>query len=595
MQKNISIVFYLFLLLFGLGDIIMPDGFENTLALRITVTDKKKILDMFELCKSFQLPVLDGETLIGLVDIFTIVNLDTVKVDLREILITDFYVAGKDPGIFTFKMTTQSILPFVDEDDKYVGFSNMVTIKCYVPGSDYFRMIESSLPDEADVAGIDEYKSSFDAIIEDNYEGIYVTIDKGKTIALNQKARYLSNINNQDVLEHEDGFRPVNTLENEHLESPSTIAQTMQKRKEISFLRLTSDMFDLPKMQQEINNVQNLADKYKAQLDTLKSEQEFSSTFVSNSPSMKKIMKLISHISQIDSTILLQGDSGVGKGLLARTIHEQSLRKDNAFMTIDCATLPPQLLESELFGYESGAFTGAEKGGKIGLVEMANNGTLFLDEIGELPFELQAKLLRMLQDRTIYRVGGNKPIKIDARVISATNRNLEEMVKQKLFRSDLYYRLRVVPIEIPPLIERQEDIKPLIDYFMQVFNEKYNLDKTLSTSALKKLLDYNWPGNVREIENTLEYLMVTTNSDIITPEDLVDTGLFDSDIEDKFNVSYSGVSLKTAKERFEKELLNLLVTQTSSTLEMAEMLEIDRSTVTRKLIKYGIKTNFKDE
>jgi len=217
-----------------------------------------------------------------------------------------------------------------------------------------------------------------------------------------------------------------------------------------------------------------------------------------------------------------------------------------------------------------------------------------LDEIAEIPLQLQAKLLRMLQDHIIYRIGGKNPIKIDVRVIVATNRNLEQMVEQKLFRTDLYYRLRVIPIKIPPLSMRKEDVRPLIDFFVKKYNIQYKLNRQLSTSAYRALINYSWPGNVRELQNTIEYLLVTASNDLIRLEDIPFTEK--RDLQDKVNLisSYSNCTLKTAIDDFEKNLIITTMEKTKSTLEMALLLGTDRSTIIRKLQKYGIKTNFKE-
>jgi len=230
-----------------------------------------------------------------------------------------------------------------------------------------------------------------------------------------------------------------------------------------------------------------------------------------------EIKKKMSRVATTDSSILITGDSGTGKELFAQAIHQESLRKDGPFIAVNCGAIPENLLESELFGYEEGAFTGARRSGKPGKFELANGGTLFLDEIGDMPLLLQVKLLRFLQDYTIERVGGVKPVVVDVRIIAATNRNLEEMIRTEQFRSDLFYRLSVIPFHIPPLRERKEDLKLLIHYFL----EKYNLIlgkhlQGFTNDALTKLCDYPWPGNVRELENAIEY---STN---VCPDSCID-------------------------------------------------------------------------
>ena len=228
---------------------------------------------------------------------------------------------------------------------------------------------------------------------------------------------------------------------------------------------------------------------------------------IGKSPSIKQVKEIGRQISEKNADVLIYGESGTGKELFARAIHSNGDRKRSPFVSINCSAIPQDLLESELFGYEGGAFTGANKQGKIGKFELANGGTLFLDEIGDMPLYLQAKLLRVLENRVVEKVGGNRPIPLDIRIISATNRNLEEMIKNKEFREDLYYRLNVIPLNIPPLRERRDDIKELVDYFIKKYNKKYDARlSVINEDAWQIILNYDWPGNVRELENLIQYL-----------------------------------------------------------------------------------------
>lgn len=240
---------------------------------------------------------------------------------------------------------------------------------------------------------------------------------------------------------------------------------------------------------------------------------------IANSPAMRSVLQTIEAIAPTDSNVVILGESGTGKDMMARFIHENSLRADKAFISINCAAIPEQLLESELFGYEAGAFTGALSKGKIGLFEAASGGTIFLDEIGDMPLPLQSKLLRALENREIRRVGGVKNIPIDVRIICATNVNLQTMVAEKKFREDLYYRLSVFLIQLPPLCERKEDIIPLAESFLQSLNEKYDAKKTLAPVSIETMLTHRWPGNIRELRNVMERIFVVSpgNELIFTP------------------------------------------------------------------------------
>lgn len=240
---------------------------------------------------------------------------------------------------------------------------------------------------------------------------------------------------------------------------------------------------------------------------------------ITNSEKMKEILKVCEKLAEVNSTVLIQGESGTGKGVLAQYIHEISRRKNKTFLKINCAALPEELLESELFGYAEGAFTGASKYGKKGLLEIADQGTLFLDEIGEMPLSLQAKLLQVIQEKQFLPIGKNEIKKVDVRIIAATNRDLVEMVEKKLFREDLFYRLNIIDLHLPPLRDRREDIIPLTYNFLYSFNKKYEMSKIISQECLDIFYTYSWPGNIRQLENVMERLVVTSDS-IIQSRDL---------------------------------------------------------------------------
>jgi two-component system response regulator GlrR len=239
---------------------------------------------------------------------------------------------------------------------------------------------------------------------------------------------------------------------------------------------------------------------------------------VARSEKMKRVLEMVTQIARTESTVYIHGESGTGKELIAKAIHLASERKDRPFVAINCAALPEPLMESELFGHERGAFTGAVRSTK-GLFTQAHGGTLFLDEIGDMPLSIQAKLLRALQERQFYPVGSEKPVEVDVRVIVATQKDLENHVKQGLFREDLFYRIHVIPITLPPLRERKEDIPPLVDHFLDRFRQQMKKEvKGLMPQAMQKLMLYDWPGNVRELENTMEYAVAMTQKNIITEE-----------------------------------------------------------------------------
>ncbi|MFA7078712.1 MAG: sigma 54-interacting transcriptional regulator [Syntrophomonas sp.] len=313
--------------------------------------------------------------------------------------------------------------------------------------------------------------------------------------------------------------------------------------------------------------------------------------FIVHSNRMKELTKMAIRVAKVDSTVLIQGESGVGKELIADVIHANGIRNKGPLIKINCGAIPENLLESEFFGYEPGAFSGASRKGKIGLFELAEGGILFLDEIGDMPLSLQVKLLRVLQDKEITRVGGVRPIKVDIRILTGTNRNLNEMIMNRQFRQDLFYRLNVVPIHVPPLRERREDIPVLTNYFIDYFNKKYltsATSKQLTPEVVECFMKHDWPGNVRELENLIERLIVTTAQNIITIDDLPHW-------LDKTYANQSGgdenISLRYAVEETERKLLQYAFSRYNSTYEVARVLEINQSTVVRKAAKYGITRN----
>lgn len=302
---------------------------------------------------------------------------------------------------------------------------------------------------------------------------------------------------------------------------------------------------------------------------------------------MKGIRDAVIRIAPLEVTVLLEGETGTGKEVIVRTLHRFSNRKNNSLVKINCGIIPENLIEAELFGYDAGSFTGAHRDGKRGKVEMADGGTLFLDEIGEMPLHLQVKLLDFLQDGTFTRVGGTRKRKVDARIIAATNRDLKDMCEKGYFRQDLYYRLNVIPIKVPPLRERVGDIGILAKYFISNYNTKYKSYKTLEESAKVVLCGYFWPGNVRELEHAMERAYVMTDGDVIK-EDTIKSILYG----DQFGVADSRVictdiiPLKEAKSEVERQLISRAYEIYDSTYKMAEALKIDQSTVVKLLQKH---------
>lgn len=319
----------------------------------------------------------------------------------------------------------------------------------------------------------------------------------------------------------------------------------------------------------------------------LKSSFKKKCELIGNSNQMNLIRQQIQLIAKGDSRVLILGESGTGKELVARAIHAQSERNNAPFIEVNCAAIPQELIESELFGHEKGAFTGAiEK--KIGKFEIANGGTLFLDEIGDMSLLTQAKLLRVIETQRFQRVGGTKEIKVDVRIISATNKDLTEEIKKGNFREDLYYRLNVVPIFIPPLRERKEDIPELISYFVSEYvNEKGWKEKVFTERAIKLLQNYDWPGNVRELKNAVERLMIMTLSDLIDIEDIERTGIIRRKIIENNYFQYN--SLREARDAFERDFIMKKLRENNWNMsKTAELIGIERSNLYKKIRSLGI-------
>ena len=298
---------------------------------------------------------------------------------------------------------------------------------------------------------------------------------------------------------------------------------------------------------------------------------------------MKRLMESALRAARHDTTVLISGETGVGKEVMASFIHRNSDRRKKKLVKVNCSAIPESLMESEFFGYEKGAFTGANVNGKIGLFEEADGGTLFLDEIGELPVNLQSKLLRVLQEQEIQRIGGVTPVKIDVRIIAATNRDLKEMAEQGLFRKDLYYRLNIIPLVVPALRERKEDLVPLANDFLDKLNLLYNENKRFSKEAYEAFGRYNWPGNVRELRNVIERVFVMTEGQLIRDTDLPAEI---KAVHDNASVVSGDHVLKFAVAKLEYAMIQEAFEKHGNVRDAAKALGIDASTFVRKRTKY---------
>ena len=316
--------------------------------------------------------------------------------------------------------------------------------------------------------------------------------------------------------------------------------------------------------------------------------------FICESFEMQKVLMEIMRVSKYDCNVIIFGDTGVGKEKVANIIQKNSSRKLQPFVKINCGAISPNLMESEFFGYERGAFTGANSTGKRGYFEIANNGVIFLDEIGELPLDMQAKLLRVIQDGEFYRVGGTNPVKSNVRILSATNRDLNKFVEEGGFRRDLFYRLNVIPINIPKLSDRTDDIPPLVKRFLEKYGKKFGVKKTISENAISLLQKQPWEGNVRELENTVQRLLISSSEDEITIFDVMrEFGSEEETTQEKnlkvhIDENASEIDLTKTVEDYEKEIISYTLTKYGSTRKAAKALNISQTQLVRKKNKYGL-------
>ena len=441
-------------------------------------------------------------------------------------------------------------------------------------------------------------------LVNASYDGIFLTDSAGMIVYCNDSYQRISGLNREHIID-----RPISDLLENHVipdaVTPDVIAHKKPLTKVINYYHGVSALvtgtpiFDGDELVWVLSNVRDIT-----QLNQLKEQVgEYSrrlrqaeraardDKFLAVSKEMENIVKTAARVASISSPVLIQGESGVGKDMLARYIHDCSdVSENRPFVQINCSAIPETLLESELFGYEAGAFTGASSKGKMGLWELADNGTLFLDEIGEMPLSLQVKMLQVLQEGTIIRIGGTKKIKLNTRIIAATNSNLEKLMAVGKFRQDLYYRLNVIPFRIPPLRERKADLLPLMFYFLEKKNLKFNLNRKLSANAVEILASYDWPGNVRELNNMIEHLMIMTEGDVIDekiiPHYIVQSMKKPLYIEtpDYFN----SFNLDDIIASVEQEVIRKAIAEFGALKNVSEHLRIDLSTLVRKKRRYKL-------
>lgn len=466
----------------------------------------------------------------------------------------------------------------------------------------------SQIADEkaaADLSSVQEVSKELEAIISSSYDGMFIADGTGVVLRVNDAYERITGIQaceilgkNMKNLISEGYYDESVTLLVIEKRTTITINQTVKGDHKIlvtgnpifddqgELFRVVTnvrDITELSDLQNELIQTQEQTLKYQAELSHLRALHIQDKDIIYRSSKMLQIIDLAIKVSSVDSTVLIHGESGTGKEVIAKNIHKYGKGTEKPFIQINCAAIPEQLLESELFGYEEGAFTGAKKEGKVGLFELAQNGTLFLDEIGDLPLLLQVKLLRAIQEKSFMRVGGTETIFINSRIIAATHRDLTQMIKDMTFREDLYYRLAVVPIFLPPLRERKEDIPLLIMHFIEKFNRRFQYNKKIISPVICKLVDYSWPGNVRELENVIERMIVMAPDEEITMDSLPEAILY------KSFLPKHGTKLKDAVAQTEVYILNQAYKEYGCWQKVSDALGLNRATIFRKIAKYGIR------
>lgn len=453
------------------------------------------------------------------------------------------------------------------------------------------------------------------ATLEASFDGILVSDKKGNVIYVNHAYENTTGLKRDDIIGKNlktllelklfNAAASLSVLENQKpislihkyvtgKSALTTANPIFSKHKElIGVVCNTRNISELINLRKELEETKILTQKYSDELQQLRREQLKCEGLIYKSQAMTNTLNFASKVAPFDSTVLITGESGTGKEVLAKFIHQHSPRRNGPFIKVNCSAIPGELFESELFGYAPGSFTGASSQGKTGMFELANEGTILLDEIGELDISVQPKLLRVLQEMEVHPVGAEKTVKIDVRVLVATNINLAEAVKKGNFREDLFFRLNVLPIKIPPLRERKEDISEIASYFLEQLNRKYKKNIVFTSEVEEILTNYSWPGNVRELENLVEYLFIVNPSDEISIEQLPSWILTEHVMEESTYKNDDCVPrLNYILGMYEKNIIRIALSKHNSIRETAETLDIHPSTLCRKIKKYNIKTNF---
>ena len=476
------------------------------------------------------------------------------------------------------------------------------------------------------LAGLDaSARFDFEEIGDHLYDGVYLADGNGMTLYVNKSYERITGLQAHEVV-----GRSVQDLLAEGVYSNAVTPEVLRLKKRVDSVGQSSrngarmlitgnpifdrdgniklvavierEITDLDAMlveleatKDKIRSVEAVDRRHRRELEHLRKEWS-NAKLIGESRQVREILALVRRVADFDVTVLVQGETGVGKEIVATEIHEGSTRRGKAFIRVNCAAIPANLLEAELFGYEKGAYTGAAVKGKIGLFELADKGTILLDEIGDMPLELQGKLLRVLQQKELTRIGGARPIPLDVRVIASTNGDLHALTQTGKFRADLFFRLNVFPITIPPLRERQEDIVVLTEYFLNTYNFKYSKKVRISHDALDLMSVYAWPGNVRELQNVVERLVLVSDQSSVICRDFLEPLLHLSAVPVGASVSSSVPPevtlerpLKAQVEALERSLIERALREFGTTRKAAKALGMDQSTLVKKAQRIGVR------
>ncbi len=439
-----------------------------------------------------------------------------------------------------------------------------------------------------------------DAIIENSKDGFFITDENADVIKINRAYEEMAGVRREEILgknmkelEHvtisksaslmvQKTGEPV-TIEQEYLRTGRTVYITSTPIKDENgniqiIVSNNRDFREIDQLKNQLEETRSLVAGYEEKIQTVMDTLKGRSSIIAKDRNMCSVLYQANRVAKTDATVLILGETGTGKEEIAKFIHENSHRSHKPFVKLNCGAISSNLIESELFGYVKGAFTGAISTGKAGYFEIADGGTIFLDEIGEMPLELQVKLLRVLQEGELVRIGGTQPVKVNVRVLAATNRDLKEMVADKTFREDLYYRLNVIRIQIPPLRERPDDIIPLADHFLKYYNEKFHDKKVFSINAYEALRKYQWPGNVRELKNYIEQVVILSEQDILSMKEIMFNNSFVFEGPDETG----SIDLKEILEKIEYEYMEEYYSKFGTIKLAAEKLGMNFTTYARR-------------